>query len=191
VYPDAAGEAALRDAHQRRTAVEIRRMPSDRPARPTQPIAGTFVPAAPLPFAPAAEPVSRTSLSPVATSGSLPRWSATSGDALPAASRRRAHVAVMAVGVAIAVGCVAALAGRAAHRTEASAAPPAVVVVAPPPAAPEPAEAAPSADATPPAAAATTGPRAKAKQESKAAPKAAPTASAPRAPHRPFDVDAD
>jgi hypothetical protein len=192
VYPDAASEAALREAHPRRTAVEIRRPPSERPARPTEPIAGTFMPAAPLPFAPSPEP-SRTSLSPVATSGSRPNWSATSGDALPAVSRRKPTVAVLAVGVAIAVGCVAALIGRAVHRPEASAAQPApIVVVAPPPAepaaAPEPTEA-PRAEATPPATASPIAPRAKPKQASPIAPKPAATASAPRAPHRPFDVD--
>ena len=222
VYPDAASEAALGDAHARATVEAIRRPPSERPARPTEPLARTFTPAAPLPFLPspilpparepastalplAREPASTalpasttlppapTSLSPVSTSHSGP-WSVTSSGALPAVSRRRPHLALAAIGVAIVIGGAAAWIGRALHRPEASAAERpvivAVVTATATPAAPEPtepAEPAPHVEPTPPARASI----APAKAKPTAAPRARATASPARAPHRPFDVESD
>ena len=206
-YPDAASEAALGVVHARATVEAIRRPPSERPARPTEPLARTFTPAAPLPFLPspilppAREPAAPilppapTSLSPVSTSHSGP-WSVTSSGALPAVSRRRPHLAIAAVGVAIAIGGAAAMIGRAWHRPEASAAQPpvivAVVTATAAPAAPaptEPAEAAPRVEPAPPAHLPTA--PAKVKPAATTAPRAKATASPARAPHRPFDVESD
>lgn len=197
VYPDAASEAALGDVHARATVEAIRRPPSERPARPTEPLARTFTPAAPLPFVASAKP-SRTSLSAVSTSASGPRWSVTSSGALPALSRHRSHLAMAAVGVAVLIGGAAAWIGRAWHRPEASAAQPPVIVAVvtatatAAPAAPEPTEPAEPAPRVEPAPAARLPiAPAKAKPAATTAPRARATASPARAPHRPFDVESD